>query len=233
MKAINKRIFLIFLYTSLLVSYLLGFLVVFNLKDVIGIGHYYGQEDFTINLDGTTCGLNVEMYAYHHSSYEHYYGYTLTPFSNGEVELEGITYLSYRVATATALKQILDTNYSVPILFHSVDDFTRLYQNDNLTIHGYANITFKINDVFETHKISIDYGIIIELDGDVLNYEWGNISTWLNVIYLSFTVIPIMLLYRSIKYIKFDTWYNKELEIRDTEFFNRLGKKKNHQNDFI
>ena len=201
--------------------------MVFNIKNVLGIGHYYGEKQYSIDVDGASCGLNIEMYAIHYSYYEHDYGYTLTAFSTGEVELEGIEYLYYNVRSPSSIKRYLDTSYSPPILSHFLNARTRLYQSDNLTMQGYANITFKINDVFETRTISFDLGIIIELDGEAINYEFGNISTWLNVLYLSFTVVPMMLLYRSIRRLKFDTWYNEEFEVRDKEFFEILaGKKK-------
>ena len=217
------------IYAIILIAYFIGFSVVFNIKNVLGIGHYYGEKDFSVDIDGTSCGLNIEMYAIHRTYHEHDYGYTLTAFSNGDVELEGIEYLYYTVRSPSSIKLILDTSYTPPIVSHYVNAQTRLYQLDNLTVQGYANITSRINDVFETHEISFDFGIIIELDGETINYEFGNISTWLNVLYLSFTVVPMMLFYRSIKALKFETWYNEELEVRDSKFFDILSRKKKIQ----
>ncbi|TFG23843.1 MAG: hypothetical protein EU533_02750 [Promethearchaeota archaeon] len=226
MKAKNKKIFTAAIYAIILIAYFIGFSVVFNIKNVLGIGHYYGEKDFSINMDGASCGLNIEMYAIHRSLYEHDFGYMITTFSNGDVELEGIEYLFYTVRSPSSIKRFLDTSYNPPIHTHSVNARTRLYQSDNLTIQGHANVTFKINDVFETRTISFDLGIIIELDGEVINYEFGNISTWLNVLYISFTVVPMMLFYRSIRRLKFDTWYNDEFEVRDKKFFEILSRKK-------
>lgn len=226
LKVKNKKILSAVIYAIILISYFIGFSVVFNIKNVLGIGHYYGQQDFYIDVNGTPCGLNIEMYAVHRTLYEHDYGYTLTAFSTGDVELEGIEYLYYTVRSPSSIKQILDTTYSPPIGSHSVNARTRLYQLDNLTIQGHANITFNINDAFETYEMTFDMGIIIELDGEILNYEFGNISTWLNVIYLAFTAVPLMLFYRSVKALKFETWYNEELEVRDSKFFEILGRKK-------
>jgi hypothetical protein len=229
LKVRNKKILSALIYAIILIAYFIGFSVVFNIKNVLGIGHYYGEKDFSIDIDGVSCGINIEMYATHRSYHEHYYGYTITAFSNGDVELEGIEYLFYTVRSPSSIKQLLDMTYNPPIGSHSVNAQTRLYQLDNLTIQGYTNITFSINNVLETYLVSFDLGIIIELDGETINYEFGNISTWLNVLYLSFTVVPMMLFYRSIKALKFETWYDKDFETRDKEFFDILSQKKKPQ----
>lgn len=229
MKAKTKKLTLIIIYAIILIAYLVGFGIVFNLKNILGIGYYNEQKSFSVILNGASCGLNVEIYASHQGYHDHDYGYRLTAFSSGDVELEGIDYLYYRVEAHGTLFEFLDMNYTTPIISHSLDDQTRLYQNDNLTINGFADIIFTVNNVNETHRIPIELGVYIELDGEDINYEWGNISTWLNVIYLSFTVVPIMLLYRNMKKMKFITWYKEEFKLRDKKFFDILSRKKTHE----
>ena len=236
MKAQNKQILKVVLYSILLLSYALGFIVVFNLKDVLGIGHYQKEKNFTVDINGSSCGLNVELWARHQNEYEHYYGYTLTAFSHGDVGLIGISYLSYTLGTSSSLKQLRDESLDPPIKSYSFPStnqlmVTKLYQNNNLTIKGYVDIIFIVNGINETHSIPINIGIFITLDGDALNYEWGNISTWLNTIYLACTIIPATFLYRTVKKIRFNKWYNDDLQTRDDHFFKILGRKKKYVDD--
>ncbi len=232
MKAQNKNILKVVLFSLLLVSYLLGFIVVFNIRSVLGIGVYQGDKDFTVDINGSPCGLNVELWAHHRTELEHYYGYTLTAFSNGGVDLVGISNVSYTVRTVTSIKQLIDLNIDPPRRSYSSNPnaITRLHQNDNLTINGYVDIRFSVNDVYEIHQIPINIGIVITSDGNSIDYEWDNINIWLNVIYLSLTVIPALLLYRSIKSIKFENWYSKELESNDEHFLEILSRKKTYEN---
>ena len=62
------------------------------------------------------------------------------------------------------------------------------------------------------------------MDGAAINYEFGNTSTWVNVIYLSCTVIPLTLLYRSIKKLKFMKWYSDDIRDRDEILYKELTK---------
>ena len=231
MKARKKRILKVVLYSIILISYALGFLVIFNIKGVLGIGYYSEERNYTINVDEGSYGIHVDIWARHRSQYEHNFGYSISAFSAGDIELVGITNLFYQVMTSFATKRFGDLNFSTPRGSYSYDGITLLYYGDNLTFSGYADITIKVNNLNEMHRIAFDIGIFIALDGVVLNYEWGNLSTWLNVIYLSFTFIPATLLYRSIKKIRFDRWYSEEIKVRDNVFFENLTKKKTYEED--
>ena len=224
MKAKHKRLLKIFLCAIIVTGYLLGFATVFNLKNVLGIGSYDGTKSFTTSVDEGTGGLYIELYAQHDSQLYHYYGYEITTFSNGNVEIVGISYAYYFVRTGGMLRQTIQTNFSTPINSLSWDSRTSIRQNNNFTIQGYADVIFLVDNINETHRIAIDIGIIIELDGEVINYEWGNISTLLNVIYLTLTVIPATFLYRNIKAYRFEKWYSEEIEERDERFFKILSK---------
>jgi hypothetical protein len=233
LKAQKKNILKVVLYSILLVSYLLGFIVVFNIRLVLGIGVYQGEKNFTVDINGNPCGLNVEIWARHRNELEHYYGYTLTAFSNGNVDLVGISNLSYTLRTASSIKQVVDQNLDPPIKSYSYDPntITRLNGGDNLTINGYANIIFQVNNVNEMYQIPIHIGLFIALNGNSIDYEWGNISIWIDVIYLSLTLIPAMFLYRNIKRLRFEKWYNEEIESSDVHFLEILSRKKIYEDD--
>lgn len=231
MKARKKRILKVIIYSILLVSYGLGFIVIFNLKAVLGIGYYYEDKNYTVNMDNGSYGINLEIWARHRSQNEHNFGYSITAFSAGEVDLVGIVNLFYQVMTSSTLKRYGDLNFSTPRLSYSGDGVTLLYRGDNFTLSGYADIAINVNSINEMHRITFVIGTLITLDGEDINYEWGNISTWLNVIYLAFTIIPLTLLYRSIKKIRFSMWYSEDLKSRDDVFFNILSKKKKYEED--
>ncbi|TFG21909.1 MAG: hypothetical protein EU532_14800 [Promethearchaeota archaeon] len=225
MTANNKRIYKIFLLTVILVGYLLGAIAIFNLKTILGIGYYEGTKEFTTPVNDGSGGLEVNMYVQHRSYLYHDFGYTITALSRGDVEVVGISYGNYRLRTGGALQQIVDSNFTTPRKSISYEDFSVIQAEENYTITGYIDVIFSINSINETHRIAIDLGIIVELNGDQINYEWGNFSIWLNVIYLSFTAIPLFLLYRNIKMLKFEKWYSEELKDRDQNFFKILSNK--------
>jgi hypothetical protein len=135
-----------------------------------------------------------------------------------------MSYAYYRVRTGGILRQTIETNYTSPLKSITFNGRTSIGKDQNYTIQGFADVIFVVNSVNETHRISIDIGIIIDLDGEIINYEWGNISTWLNVIYLTLTIIPLTLLYRNIKALRFEKWYNEEIQERDQKFFRILSK---------
>jgi len=227
MKARNKDRLKIVGYASILVLYLLGFLFIFNFKTILGIGYYYNEKNFTTTYSEGSGGLNLKIYAQHISYNNHKYGIEITAFSTPDSHLVGITYLDYRLATDTTPKRILATNYSIPVPSYSFGYTppirTRLFQNDNLTCKGFADVIFKVNDVDETYRISFDIGVIIKLDGELLNYN-SNALTWINVIYLSCTAIPLTLFYRSIKTLKFKKWYSDEIRERDEKFYRMIKR---------
>lgn len=207
----------------------MGFAIILNLKSVLGIGRYDIKRDFTIDLDGNNAGLTVEIDVKHFSESYHDYALTITAFSTGDIYVEGISYLFYKLFTSSSTKQLVDMNYSTPINPYSISQRTRLYQNDNLTCEGFTDVIFNVNSVNEIHRIYINLGLIIELDGELINYEWGNIATWINVIYLTLTVIPLTLFLRSVKRLKFERWYTEEMKERDEKFFEILSKNENVQ----
>jgi len=229
MKANIKLKLKITIYAIILVLYIFCFGLVFNYKQILGIGYYHNEKNFTTTYTWGSGGLNIKIYALHVGYDDHNYGIELTAFSNPDSHLVGITYLDYRLGTNTVLKKVLTTNYSIPITTYSIGYTppirTRLYQNNNLTCKGFAVIIFNVNDINEVHTISFDIGIIIKFDGGVLSYELGNASIWFDVIYLTCTIIPLTLLYRSIKKFKFLKWYSEEIRERDELFLKTLSKK--------
>ena len=224
LNAKHKRLLKIILFTGIVIGYVLGFGIIFNLKNVLGIGSYDGTKSFTTSVDGSTGGLNIELYAQHDSQLYHFYGYTITTFSDSDIEVVGISYAYYMIRTGGILRQSIDENFTTPLKSYSWDGRATIRENNNFTIQGYADVIFLVDTVDQIKRVAIDFGIIIELDGEEINYEWGNISTWLNVIYLTLTVIPLTLLYRNIKAYKFEKWYNEELEERDERFYRILSK---------
>lgn len=224
LKANHKRLLKIFLFVIIVVGYILGFAIIFNLKSVLGIGNYDDSKSITIPINDGSGGIYVELYAHHRSQLYHDYGYTLTAVCSGDVNVIGMSYLDYRIKTGGTGRQSVDINLTTPIRTISWDGYASIRANQNFTIQGFADVIFLVNSENVTQRIPIDFGIIIELDGEQINYEWGNISTWLNVIYLSFTVLPATLLYRNIKAYKFEKWYSDELKERDQNFFKILSK---------
>jgi len=221
MIARNKEKLKIFVYSIILVVYILGIVLIFNYKTIFGIGYYINDKNFTTSYSGGTAGVDLEIYALHIGALDHYYGIEMTAFSSTDSHLEGITYLDYRITTSVT-KKLLTTNYSSPITTYSVGYFprlqTKLKQGDNLTCRGVPDIRFKVNDVNEMHRISFEISIIITMDGEAINYDYGNLSTWINVIYLSCTAIPLTFLFRSIKSFKFLKWYSDDVRERDEHF---------------
>lgn len=217
------------LFSIILISYIIGFVVIFNLREILGIGIYEGDKDFTTDINGNSCGLNVELHAYYRIGDEHYFGYTIRAFSTGDVGLVGISHLSYVVRTSSSLRQTVDHSYNPAIVSRSFESRTGLSKNDNLTIKGYANIIFTVNGYNETYTIPINLGIIIKYSGGVISYYYGNMMIWIETIYLCLTVIPATFLYRAIKRIKFEKWYVQEIRDRDENFFDILEKKKEYE----
>ncbi|MHA2287722.1 MAG: hypothetical protein ACXABG_02935 [Promethearchaeota archaeon] len=217
------------IYSIVLVAYLIGFGAIFNIKQIMGIGYYQGSKDFTTPYSAGTGGVTVEIYALHLGYNDHNYGIKITAFSNPDSHLVGISYLDYRIAT-TVTKQVQEINYSAPVSTYSIGYSppmrTTLFQNNNLTCKGFAGVIFRVNDIDEIHRIRLDFGIIIKLDGEQINYELGNLLTWINVIYLSFTAIPIIFLHRSVKNFRFLKWYSEEMRERDKDFVQKMREKK-------
>jgi hypothetical protein len=219
----KKGILKVVLFTILLISYILGFAVIFNLREILGIGIYEGNKTFAVDINGNSCGLNVELHASYYRGDEHYYGYKLTAFSSGDVGLVGISYLSLSIRASSSDLQSIDRSYNPPIVsLSSIESLNNLYKNNNLTLIGYANIIFTVNNLNETQTIPINIGIIIKYAGGEILYVWGNAMIWIETIYLCLTVIPATLLYRTIKRIKFEKWYVQEIKNRDENFFNIL-----------
>ena len=190
-----------------------------------GIGYYTNDKNFTTTYSGGTAGVDLEIYPLHIGALDHYYGIEMTAFSSTDSHLEGITYLDYRITTSVT-KKLLTTNYSSPITTYSVVYFprlqTKLKQGDNLTCRGVADIRFKVNYINEMDRISFEISIIITMNGEGINYEYGNLSTWINVIYLSCTAIPLAFLVRSIKSLRFLKWYSDDIRERDELFHAKL-----------
>ncbi|NVM46565.1 MAG: hypothetical protein HWN79_16785 [Candidatus Lokiarchaeota archaeon] len=232
MKARNKERLKIAIWAIILVVYITGFVIIFNYKTIFGIGYYHDEKDFSTTYSGGNGGVNLKIYALHIGGSDgnvHYYGIEITAFSSPDSHLEGITYLDYQIAT-TVPKQVFALNYSVPITTYSIGYVprleTRLFQHNNLTCQGYADIRFKVNDVDELHRVPFDIGIIIKLNGAAINYDFGNISTWVNVIYLGCTAIPLAFFFRSIRSLRFMRWYTEEMRKADEEFRRELSLKK-------
>jgi hypothetical protein len=229
LKTKYKRILKITLFAFISVGYVLGFAVIFNLKSVLGIGSYEGNKNFYYSTDGSTGGVNVDLYATHRSNLYHDFGYIISAYANGEMELVGLTYANYYVRTGGSLHEFMDVNFTSPRRIITFEDIASIRAGQNYTIKGYVDVIFTINNIDETHRIPIDIGIVIQLDGEQIQYNWMTISIWLDVFYLSFTVIPMLLLYRNIKAYRFEKWYNEELKEKDQKFLKILSKE--NEND--
>jgi hypothetical protein len=227
MKARNKEKLKILIYSIILVVYILGFVLIFNYKQILGIGYYQDDKKFTTTYSGGTGGVDLEIYALHIGSLQHYYGIEITAFSSTDSHLEGITYLYYRITTSVT-KKLLTTNYSSPITTYSIGYYPRLLtnlrQDDNLSCKGFADIAFKVNDINEIHRVSFEINVIILMDGDAINYNEISL-TWINVIYLGCTAIPLAFLLRSVRSLRFLKWYSDDIRERDEHFHEKLKNK--------
>ncbi len=228
MKARNKEKLKILIYSIILVVYILGFVLIFNYKQILGIGYYQDDKKFTTTYSGGTGGVDLEIYALHIGYLQHYYGIEITAFSSTDSHLEGITYLYYRITTSVT-KKLLTTNYSSPITTYTIGYYprltTNLRQEDNLSCKGFADIAFKVNDINEIHRVSFEINVIILMDGEAINYIYGNLSTWINVIYLGCTAIPLAFLLRSVRSLRFLKWYSDDIRERDDLFHEKLMNK--------
>ena len=227
MKARNKVKLKIAIYTGILVLYLLGFAAIFNYKTIFGIGYYPAEKNYSTTYSGGSGGLNIKMFARQISYDDHKYGLEITAFPATDSDSVGITYLDFRLATDTVTKKHLSTNYSIPVPTYSIGyettARTRLFQRDNLTCIGFADVIFIVNDVEEIHRVYFDIGIVIQLDGEAIEYDKIAL-TWINVIYISCTAIPLVFLYRSYKNLRFMKWYSEEIRERDELFRDKLRK---------
>jgi len=69
------------------------------------------------------------------------------------------------------------------------------------------------------------------MDGEAINYVYGNLSTWINVIYLGCTAIPIAFLLRSVRSLRFLKWYSDDIKERDELFHAKLMNKEESQSN--
>jgi hypothetical protein len=178
-----------------------------------------------VNFSTGSGGINLKLYAKHYRVLDHDYGIKITPFSSKNVDVIGICYLSLRVDSKISVYHVFNINYTWPIKYYVYEERSPLYENDNLSCKGFADVIFYMNSINETYRINFDSWIKIVYNGATIDFNWGNLFIWIEVIYFSFIIWPLSLLYKSISAIRFNRWHTKEMKQRDEIFFKILEKR--------
>lgn len=225
MKPKTKRKMKIIIISIILVLYLFSFVIVYNLKEILGIGYYFGEKNFNMNLSSGSGGVNVKLNVVQDRYQRHDYTVKITPISSDNVNIVGISYLNCLIGTQSSSKYYVHSNYTIPLNYYRFSSETILILNDNFSCQGFADIIFTVNSVNETERFYYSVGIIITLGGDWIEYVWGNLYIWILVIYFVLISVPASFLYTNVKKYRFEKWYKKDLKQRDEIFLKHLDEK--------
>ena len=152
---------------------------------------------------------------------------TFSPFSTGDVEVIGITFLRSRVYRNGIFATYHEMNFVTPYpSFISSTTIGEIHQSTNVTAEGIISVQYLVDSVIEEETFSFKSTIIAPLDITGSTYSQLLPLVWVEFLLLLAIIALIVQAFYLGKRIKSRRFYTKEMKEKDREFFKYLEKVK-------
>jgi len=193
---------------------------------------YYGRREFSTENSYTKeytegkGGLHI-YFILGPGEFNCYADMYFTPFSEGDVEITGLTRINY-ILYKNGVFAAGDTyNFVSPVgSWYAPNSVTLIFHNDNITVVGNARIKFQINETLYEEIFNYVLTIIPPLD-----ISGGLYTQQLPLIWIEFIIILGILAScgisaGTISKIRSEIRYTQDMKEKDEEFFRFLRKRK-------
>lgn len=221
----NKK-FQIFIFISLIIFCLVLIPVIHNIVDVLGLGRYNLNQDFNHSFTQGTGGVNVNFYLEITQEDRYIVKVDFNTISTGSIDPVGVVQLDYAIYKNDDAEIYVNQTFSTPS-----NSIVKTHYNlqcekfDVVTCTGGANIRFLENSIEK--EVSIDYVLstVITTTSVEISNNWFVISMWLLVFDFGVIGYLVVLIAKTIRRIQFDKWYTEEHKKTDEEFFKKIRKR--------
>jgi len=187
---------------------------------------FYNENSYLKEYSEGQGGLHI-YFRIGPSEYQCYAHLYFTPFSQGNVEIIGLSSIRYTIYKNEGIASRDDNNFLPPVSsWVAYKSINRIFQNDNITVIGNALVKFQINETIYNEKFNYVITIIPPLD-----ISGGLYTQKLPLIWAEFGIILGILTScgfsaGTISKIRREFRYTPDMKEKDEEFFRYLRKRK-------
>lgn len=187
---------------------------------------FYNENSYLKEYSEGQGGLHI-YFKIGPSEYQCYAHLYFTPFSQGDVEIIGLSRIRYTIYRNEGIASRDDNNFLPPVSsWVAYKSINRIFQNDNITVIGNALVKFQINETIYNEKFNYVITIIPPLD-----ISGGLYTQKLPMIWAEFGIILGILTScgfsaGTISKIRREFRYKPDMKEKDEEFFRYLRKRK-------
>lgn len=212
----------------ILVILLALFPIIFNLKNIIGIGYYHKNKSYNISFSEGSCSIDLEFILEHEERYVNLGTFTIQTTSSGNLEQIGIIYLKYIIKKDSTVSAYVDDDKNPPLKSYTKSHkIYHLEFDDKVALRGELDIAFNYNGLNYIEKIIFEILISITIGNDEIHYNWELPFIWIITFYFISIIVVIFIIRRFYLTIKHEAWYTEEEKKKDEEFFEKIKLNEN------
>jgi hypothetical protein len=183
-------------------------------------------QDFNHSFTQGTGGVNVNLYLELTQDDRYIAKVNFNTISTGSIEPVGVVHIEYIIYKNEDAEIYVNQTFGTP-----ANSIGKIHYNlqceklDVVTCTGEANIRFLENSIEKEVSINYLLSTVIATTSVEISNNWFVISMWL--IFFDFGVIGylVIVIAKTIRRIQFDKWYTEEHKKTDEEFFKKIRKR--------
>ena len=199
--------------------------LLYNLTQLLGIGHYNISDDFNNDLGGGTGGLSIN-FDLTLTVDDRYTGViNFNTISSGSVSAIGIISIVYNIYKDSQTLAFYTNSFDPPrIMLRRTHNSLNCERDNQIKCEGTATVRFLVGAVEQEEVINFELSVIITISSIEIEYSWDVMVVWLQIFDYIVIIALILLLARAIRRIKFEKQYTEEMRKEDEEFFENIRK---------
>ena len=192
----------------------------YNRKD------FYSENSYLKEYAEGQGGLHI-YFTIGPGEYNCYADIYFTPFSQGNVEINGLSRINYILYKNGGLTSGDNYNFLSPVSsWFAPNSINRIYQYDNITVIGNALVKFQINEIIYNETFNYLISIIPPLDITGGFYTQQLPMIWVGFVIILGIITLIGFSVNTFSKIRNEFRYTPDMKEKDEKFFRFLRKRK-------
>ncbi|MFX1500107.1 MAG: hypothetical protein ACFFDH_03985 [Promethearchaeota archaeon] len=204
--------------------------IIFNIKSLLGIGHFSFDQTYVSDYPEGRVGINVKVSISHVHHTQCSGTVEVKTISDGNIEMDGITRISFTVRTegrATSGGSTEDNPAKICIYGFSIN----IVKDDNVSCIGNVDIKYDLGGSEQIERFNFDVSYIIPIEVSDIYYNWDIPLIWVDVLYFVIIGVVFILVLRKYRHVRHASWYSEDIKKRDEEFHEFLSKRNQEEKE--
>lgn len=210
--------------TILLIALIVFIPVLFNYKQIWGIGYFKFGKNFSSDYSEGSVGIEIKINLDYWQDRRCIGVIKVRSIASGNVQIHGITQIQIEILAGNRRSLYVNETVDPGVQSWSNSFIVYVSKDDNVTLTGSAEVNFSIGGLDQITVLNFDMRYVVPMNVDEIFYVYDLPFLWIDLFYFGFLFVVVYFVYKKYKYIKFENTYPEKMRKRDEEFFKIIEK---------